>query len=235
MDFYFPSVQFNMLYILRKVASFFAESVALVAQFLLGLHIRQTAAPSLTPQTMKNILILGGSYAGITSAHKILKQTTQIGPFKVTLVSPNTHHFVNMASARGIVPDEFADEQLFQPIATGFARYPSSQFEHIIAYAKSLDVEAKTVEISGVTVHATLAYDILIIATGTRTEEPTPFKGLGSTETTKAALHNLQTQVARAKTIVIAGAGVTGVEVAGELKYRYKESKEIILVSIYIS
>ena len=36
----------------------------------------------------------------------------------------------------------------------------------------------------------------------------------------------------KARTIFIAGAGVTGVEAAGELAFEYKREKEIILVGL---
>ncbi|KAH8821346.1 hypothetical protein F5884DRAFT_688547 [Xylogone sp. PMI_703] len=180
---------------------------------------------------MKNIVILGASYAGITTAHGILKHSSKAGPVKVTLVSPNTHHYGNMASARSIIPGQFDDERLFQVIAPGFAKYTNSQFEFIIGSAESLNLEAKNVRVSSDTGHVTLEYDFLVLATGSRTTEPTPFKGLGSTETTKVALHDFQSQVKNAKMIVVAGAGVTGVEVAGELGCEYGQSKKIILVS----
>jgi NADH dehydrogenase FAD-containing subunit len=215
-----------MVYILHLASNVF--------HFFTGHYFQQTADPILSskPQTMKNIVILGGSYTGITAAHGILKQASKTGPFMVTLVSPSTHHYGNMAAARGILPDQFTDDQLFVPIAPGFAQYPKSQFEFVVASAESLDVKAKTVGISTATGHkTTLSYDYLILATGTRTKEPTPFKGLGPTETTKAALHDFQARVAKAKKIVVAGAGITGVEVAGELGY-WHPSKEIVLVSI---
>jgi len=224
-----------MLYIFRLAVDTFSKAANAITQFLTGRYFQPIAASSVTSPIMKNIVILGGSYAGITVAHKVLKQAASIGSLKVTLVSPNSHHYVNMASARGAVPDEFADEQLFQLIAPGFAQYPSSQFEFIIASAESLDIKAKKVEISSVTGHTWLEYDILVLATGTRTKESSPFKGVGSTEATKAALHDLQKQIEKAKTIVVGGAGVTGVEVAGETKYRYKGSKEITLVSMPMS
>jgi hypothetical protein len=216
-----------MVYILHLASNIF--------HFFTGHYFQQPADPTLTSksQTMKNIVVLGGSYAGITASHGILKQHSKTGPFKVTLVSPSTHHYGNMAAARGILPDQFTDDQLFAPIAPGFAQYPKSQFEFILATAESLDTKAKTVGISSATTghKITLSYDYLILAAGTRTTEPTPFKGLGSTEATKVALHNFQAQVAKAKKIVVAGAGITGVEVAGELGY-WSPSKEIILVSI---
>ena len=220
-----------MLYILRLVASTFQQAINIFFHFLTAKYFQKTLKPSLTSRNMKNIVILGGSYAGISTAHRLLKHAAKTAPFKITLVSPNTHFYWNIASARGIVPGQLTNEELFQPIADGFNRYPASQFEFILASAESLDVEAKTVEISGSTGNGSLDYDFLVLATGSRTKADTPFKGLGSTETTKDALRDFQARVEKAKTIVIAGAGVTGVEAAGELGFEYGRQKEIILVS----
>ena len=181
---------------------------------------------------MKNIVILGGSYGGVSTAHRILKQPLSTHPFKITLVSPNTHVYWNMASPQGLIPGLLKDEQLFQPIAAGFEQYSIDRAEFILASADHLDVEAKKVELSGPTGRQTLDYDFLILATGSNTKEGTPLKELGSTLATKKALHDFQERVREAKTIVIAGAGVTGVEVAGELGYVYGIQKKIILVSL---
>ncbi len=221
-----------MLYILRLAANTFQQAFNIVFQFLAWNHFQQIHNPSLTSRTMKNIVILGGSYAGVSTAHRILKKSVKAGPFKITLVSPNTHLYWNVASPRGIVPGQLTDEMLFQPIAAGFIQYPASQFEFILGSAESLDVEAKRVGISGSTDNKTLDYDFLILATGSHTNGDTPFKGLGSTEATKDALHDFQARVNKAETIVIAGAGVTGVEAAGELGFEYGRQKEIILVSL---
>jgi NAD(P)H-nitrite reductase large subunit len=221
-----------MLYILRLAASTFQQSINIVFHFLTGNCFRQIHDPSLGCHTMKHIVILGGSHAGISTAHRILKRTEKTSPFKITLVSPNTHLYWNLASPRGIIPGQLTDEKLFQPIAAGFQQYPASQFEFILAAADSLDVEAKQVGISSSSGKAILGYDFLVISTGSNTKGNTPFKGLGSTEATKDALHEFQVRVKNAKTVVIAGAGVTGIEAAGELGFEYGRQKEIILVSL---
>ncbi|OBT86209.1 hypothetical protein VE02_06231 [Pseudogymnoascus sp. 03VT05] len=176
---------------------------------------------------MKNIVILGGSYAGVSTAHRILKQATNSIPFKITLVSPNTHFYWNIASPRGIIPGQIEDEKLFQLISAGFDQYPAGQFEFVVGYAESLDVDAKKVKVSNGII---LGYDFLILATGTNDKEGMPFKGVGSTQATKDALHGFQEKVATAKAIVVCGAGVTGVEVAGELGFEYGQTKKIILL-----
>jgi NADH dehydrogenase FAD-containing subunit len=59
-----------------------------------------------------------------------------------------------------------------------------------------------------------------------------PFKNLSSTEETKDALHSWGERIKAAKSIVVAGAGSTGVEVAGELgqEYGVTGKKQITLV-----
>ncbi|KAE9365023.1 FAD/NAD(P)-binding domain-containing protein [Stipitochalara longipes BDJ] len=180
---------------------------------------------------MKNIVILGGSYAGISTAHRILKHAGKTASFKITLVSPNTHFYWNMAAARGLVPGQISDDDLFRPIAEGFKQYSASHFEFILASAESVDVEAKKVSISGSTGTSTVDYDFLVLASGSRAEGDAPFKGVGSTEETKAARHDFQARVKKAKTIVVAGGGVTGCETTGELAYEYGHEKEIIFIT----
>ena len=218
-----------MIDILLRAASTLQIAINIFFHFLTVNYFRRIENPSLASQTMKHIVILGGSYAGISTAHRILKQAAKIGPLKITLVSPNTHFYWNMASPRGVVPGQLADEKLFQPIAAGFSKYPARQFEFILAKAESLDVKAKTVGISG---GKTLDYDYLILATGSHTRGHTPFKGLGTTEETRDALHDFQLEVTKSKTIVVAGGGVTGVEAAGELAFEYGREKKIILVGL---
>ncbi|TVY42018.1 Oxidoreductase [Lachnellula subtilissima] len=181
---------------------------------------------------MKHIVILGGSYAGVSTAHRILKHAAKTGPFKITLVSPNTHFYWNMASPRALIPGQLSDAEMFRPIAAGFAQYPASQFEFVAGMAESLNVEAKTVGISsGHGEKEMLKYDYLILATGSNAKGEVPFKNLTSTEATKDALHGFQERIEKAETIVVAGAGATGVEFAGELAFEYGSRKEIILIS----
>lgn len=60
-----------------------------------------------------------------------------------------------------------------------------------------------------------------------------PFKNLSTTEATKEALHSWAQRIASAKSIVVAGAGATGIEIAGELgqEYAVTGKKQITLIS----
>jgi uncharacterized NAD(P)/FAD-binding protein YdhS len=225
---------FTMLDNLRAVTGALLHVIHFLFNFLTGSYFQSMQSLPTTSRIMRNIVIIGGSYAGISTAHRILKHAAKSGHFKITLVSPNTHFYWNIASPRGLIPGQFSDDQLFQPIAAGFSQYPDDQFEFVLAFAEALDFTAKTVRISGHTGQNTLSYDFLILATGSHTKGDAPFKGKGSTEATKEALHTFQARVKRAKSIVVAGAGVTGTEFAGELGFEYGQQKDITLVSLRI-
>ncbi len=92
-------------------------------------------------------------------------------------------------------------------------------------------MEARRVVVAGKDGKRELEFDFLVIATGSRSQADTPIKGLGSTEATKEKLHEYQAMVKKAKTVVVGGGGVTGVEVSGEIAFEYGTEKDVILVS----
>ena len=108
------------------------QTLSTVFHFLTANYFQQTASPSLDSRTMKKIVILGGSYAGISTAHRLLRQAGKTGNCKVIMVTPNTHLYWSLASARGLVPGQLSDEQLFRPIADGFKQYPVCTLASII-------------------------------------------------------------------------------------------------------
>ena len=180
---------------------------------------------------MKNIVILGSSYAGVSTAHRLLKQAPKTTDMKIILVGPNTHLFWNLATPRAIIPGQFSDDKLFGAIAPGFKQYTVDRFEFLVGTAESLDLGSKKVVVTTGGAEKAIDYDILILATGSRTKGgDTPFKPRESYEATLNALHDFQDRVKKANSIVIGGAGPTGVETAGELGFEYGTTKNITLV-----
>ncbi|OIW28358.1 FAD/NAD(P)-binding domain-containing protein [Coniochaeta ligniaria NRRL 30616] len=184
----------------------------------------------------QTVLILGGSYAGLHITHHLLKHHPS--DLKVILVSANSHFYWNMASVRAVVPEaSIPDTQLFAPLSTILARYPSSSYELIISTATASDFTSKTITLSD---SRTIPYDHLVIATGSRTasspanSHPTPWKASGSYDSVLSLLHDLTTKVSAASHIVVAGAGATGCELAGELAFdnpQRQTRKEIVLLA----
>ncbi|RKL47260.1 hypothetical protein BFJ72_g2251 [Fusarium proliferatum] len=180
----------------------------------------------------KTVVILGAGWAGLPLAHKLLKHTLpKVPDLKVILVSPNSHFFWNVAATRGIIPDAIPDEQLFLPVKPGFDQYSSENFEFLLGKADGVDAASNTVHaISNENTRREIRYDELVIATGSRLASDLPLKPVGTHQETISAWKQLQTQVGGSKSIVIAGGGATGTEVAGELAARYGSSKNITLV-----
>ena len=196
-----------------------------------GLTDTDTTSPTIT----HTVVILGAGMAGVPLTHHLLKHTPASVGLRVVLVSPNDELLWAYATVRAILPDTFSDEKIFLPLGPGFAKYAVSKFEHVVGMAQSLDPEANRVVVSTKAdePQRTIDYDTLVIATGSSFKEAMPFKNLTDTATTKDEIHNLRKKIAEARSIVVAGAGLTGVEVAGELgqEYGLAGTKEITLIA----
>ncbi|KAI1660882.1 FAD/NAD(P)-binding domain-containing protein [Daldinia decipiens] len=181
----------------------------------------------------KTIVVLGGAYAGVGVAHRLLKYTKpHVKDLKVILVSKDSHFYWNMASVRAIVPGTLKEEQYSQPIEKGFAKYPADSFEFIVGSAEGVDITDKTVKVSTRDGERVLNYDHLVLATGTRAVDGTmPWKSNGTHEQVTGLVTQIQDKVKTAKHIVVAGAGSTGVEAAAEIAFEYGKEKEVILLS----
>ncbi|RWA09557.1 hypothetical protein EKO27_g5560 [Xylaria grammica] len=190
----------------------------------------------------KTVIVLGGAYAGVQVAHRLLKYTKpHVKDLKVILVSKNSHFYWNLAAVRAIVPGILKEEQYALPIAPGFAKYAADAFEFIVGSAEDVNTANKTVrvKVGADASERDLTYDYLVVATGTRNAGATdvPWKNNGTHEEITALLAETQQKVNAAKHIVVAGAGATGVETAAELGFEYgnpKDSaakKEIVLLS----
>ncbi|KAH6987362.1 hypothetical protein BKA56DRAFT_477691 [Ilyonectria sp. MPI-CAGE-AT-0026] len=183
---------------------------------------------------VKTILVLGTGPAAIpvvrqTMINVVLKRDN----LKIIVVTPNANFHWPIAMPRVVVPGQLVDDKVMIPLAPTFADYPPSKFEFVQGKASSLDPASNTVAIE---LNAgglrEINYDTLVIATGARAQDGMPWKGLTTAEETKQKLHSLQDQIKNAKTIVIAGGGMTGAETAGELGFEYSQhgKKEVILV-----
>lgn len=186
---------------------------------------------------MKQIVVLGASYTGLAISHSLLKHAyPKAKDFRVILVNPSQRLFWNFASVRAIVPGILTDEQMYAPIAQGFTQYPAGSFEFFEGTAESLDISKNLVTVAtaageGEKKMVDFTYDTLVIATGTRGGVNTPWKQNSTYQDSLDTLHSYQVRVGKAKSIVIGGAGATGVETAGELGFAYKTSKEITIIS----
>jgi NADH dehydrogenase FAD-containing subunit len=171
----------------------------------------------------KTILILGGSYGGVATAHYLLKHVIpslpQKGNYKIVLVSTSSHFFCRPTSPRALTSeDAFPKDKLFVPLTKAFSQYDSGRIQLITGTAIHLDHMNRTVSvcISADNAEQKIDYHALIIATGATATSPL-FGLFGDHTKTQEAWMEVRKKLPDIKTIVIAGGGPTGVETAGEL------------------
>lgn len=187
---------------------------------------------------LHEIVILGGNMGGIAVAHYLLRNTlpalqrVSTKKIVVTVVSPNTHYYFKLGVPRAAVcPDMIPQSKIMRPLSEGFAQYPEGSFKHIQAMATAHDPEKRTVTVSpsgtNTTVYS-LHYDSLFIAAGT--SSVSRIWTLGQDQSlTSEALETLHVQLPNAKTVLIAGAGPAGCEIAGEISSAYPSCKITLL------
>ncbi|KAI0877428.1 FAD/NAD(P)-binding domain-containing protein [Hypoxylon argillaceum] len=177
----------------------------------------------------KKIVILGGSYAGVSTAHYLLKHAIPKLPdqksYQVVLVSTSSQAMCRPAAPRALISDAmFPQDKLFVSIPKSFSQYAAGSFVFEQGTATALDTENRTVSVlpakpadnSSAAAEVKISYHALVIATGAST--PSPLLGFTRDETAlKASWAAFREALPKAKHIVIAGGGSSGVEVAGEL------------------
>jgi NADH dehydrogenase FAD-containing subunit len=177
---------------------------------------------NIVKMTQRNIVILGGSYSGISTAHYLLKhaipQLLDKTSYLVVIVSTSSQAICRPACPRALISDDmFAQEQLFVSIPDSFEQYAEGSFRFIHGTAADLDHDKRMVSIRSANGDTeVLDFHALVIATGAST--PSPLLGLnGSEEHLRESWDTFRKALPTAKSIIIAGGGPAGIETAGEL------------------
>lgn len=177
---------------------------------------------SLQTTPKKKILILGGSYGGISTAHYLLKNVIPnlSGPssYEVILVSAASQAMCRQACPRALISDDFfPQEKLFVDIPPMFKKYPSDRFRFLHGTATDVNQTKRVASISLAPGHVEdIEYHALVIATGAST--PSPALGLNNdVQQLRNSWAAIRKALPTAKILVIAGGGPAGVETAGEL------------------
>lgn len=184
---------------------------------------------------MKTVVVLGAGLAGAPFIHHFMKNVVlKRNDLKVVVVNPSDYFLWTIAMPRAVVPGQLANDKVLHQLAPSFKQYPSDKFEFVIGTASSTDAASNTVTISLASggSQRVLSYDALVIATGSSAKEDMPWKMLDSSQHTIDSLQRVRDSIKKAKTIVVAGGGLTGVETAGELGFEYSKSgaKEVYFI-----
>src|SRR5579871_100537 len=157
------------------------------------------------------VVVVGGGYGG-SSAAKALDEFAD-----VTLVEPRDAFVHNVAALRALVAPEWLP-RIFYP-------YDRLLTNGRVVRVRAVAVEAGRVELASGEV---LTPDFVVIATGSTY----PYPAKSGTDETSAALDRYRSsheELARAGRVLIAGAGPTGLELAGEISDRWPEKRITIV------
>ncbi|KAI0133758.1 hypothetical protein BJ170DRAFT_175111 [Xylariales sp. AK1849] len=176
-----------------------------------------------TTSQRKAIVILGGSYAGVSTAHYVLKHVIpklfEPSSYRVVMVSTATEAMCRPGTPRALVSDEmFPQDKFFVNIPKQFEQYPKDRFLFVKGMATELDHVNRVVSVDLANSNGTekLDFHALVIATGAST--PSPLLSFNRDEQSlKASWTAFRQAFTTAKRIVISGGGPAGIEIAGEL------------------
>ncbi len=180
---------------------------------------------------MTKIVVLGGGYGGLRAIEKLV----DIADVELTLIDRNRFHYMQTEVYGYIAGTKDIDEITIdlESWCRGFSR----PVRFLNAPVTGLDTRSKVVRLA----ESEISYDLLIVATGSRTRFPSGIEGLRSYSFGVKRLdrafgfrHRFEELVERKLEgderdvhIVVAGAGLSGVEVAAEMAYmlrRYRKS-----------
>lgn len=175
----------------------------------------------------KRILVLGGGYGGIEAAKKLAKRYKKRDDVSITLVDKNAYHTL-MTELHEVAAHRVEPDSVRVPFAKVFG---GSKVQVVLDKIDTVDFKAK----KAVSATASYEYDYLVVGSGA---EPEFFGVPGIKENSftlwsfadamkirahiedtfeKAVSERDAAKRQRMLTFVVAGAGFTGIELAGEL------------------
>lgn len=161
----------------------------------------------------KNVVILGSSHAAVEIANKL------INSFNITIISPTNSLIHKVAQIRSVTVDDW-EKQCDIPLTN-----LTKQGATLIA-DKAVSIEGKKVLLESGKV---IDFDYCVIAIGSTNSFADFCNHDPSQENRLKKWSHFRESVKDANNIVIAGGGVVGIEVAGEIKSKFPDKKITIV------
>jgi NADH dehydrogenase len=174
-----------------------------------------------------HVVVVGGGYGGVRAVEHLAKHDG----IAVTLIDQNSYHYMQ-AEVYDYIANKDDVSEIMVDLSSLCASFGKEKVRFVQDQVTGVDYDAKTLQ----TVSGTMAYDYLLLATGSRTYFPDFIKGLRENahgvKTICSALDFKQrfeaavferiqsegkTGDAEPFNIVIGGAGLSGVEIAAEM------------------
>ncbi|GAA5984009.1 hypothetical protein JCM5350_004990 [Sporobolomyces pararoseus] len=173
--------------------------------------------------SMKNIVVVGGSYVGLMAAQEVIRLLPQDSEYQVVVVEKNSHFSHLFAYPRfAIVPSH--EQKAFLPFQS---MLPSPHRVLCSTTAVSVSPSTRTITLFDSTTkkQSDLEYEVLVLATGTELSPPGTIPGTGTKREGVAYLKSLQADLETAKSVAILGGGAIGVQMACDLATLYPPSR----------
>jgi len=161
----------------------------------------------------KKVVIAGGGIGGAQLAYQLQNKA------EVTLIDPKEFFEVPMAAPREMLHPEFSDNAVI-PYADFL-----TEGRHIHGEMVSVSKDTVTVTSRNEDSPKDIAYDILILATGSRYRSALVKAHFGTKEERRRHYEMIRAHIKGAERILIAGGGPVGVEITAEVLETYPEKK----------
>jgi NAD(P)H-nitrite reductase large subunit len=164
--------------------------------------------------TVKNIVILGNGVAGVTAARFIRKNSDH----RITIVSAESDHFFARTALMYIYMGHLTFEET-KPYEDWF--WKKNRIELVRGFVEAIDTKERRLHLGTA---GTIGYDVLIIATGSRSnmfgwpgENLVGVQGLYTLQD----LHAMELRTSDTTRAVIVGGGLIGIEMVEMLRSRH--------------
>ncbi|KAK3320494.1 hypothetical protein B0T19DRAFT_477754 [Cercophora scortea] len=189
-----------------------------------------TSAPKtpVDPSEIQNVVVVGAAFAGYFAARILATTLPRDGRWRVVVVEPNSHFNFTWVLPRFSVL-EGHEHKAFIPYVPEFFgdKVPAGMVQWVRERVVRVERESVVLR-SGVEI----PYKYLIVATGSTVRNGLPSRPGGEgREEGMELMRGLQQRIKAAKSIVVAGGGAAGVEIASDAKHVFPEKKVTLVHS----
>lgn len=221
--------------VITYTASFLLSDVyrltVLRAKYL-GYRITRPKTEITNGEDVRNIVIVGASFAGYEAA-RVLAKSLSLLPglrYRVVVIEPHSHfHFTWVLPRFCVVPDH--EHKAFIPYGGGYLKGVAPDVLRWVT-DRAVSVSRDAVRVSS---GEEIPYAFLIVATGSgmpgdENSLPSRVDADGKKEGIQR-LKDVQLKIKGAKNLVVVGGGAAGVELAGDAKAQFPDKKVVLIHS----
>ncbi|KAK7992787.1 hypothetical protein PG996_012186 [Apiospora saccharicola] len=189
-------------------------------------QIQSVSQPPLTNHDdIRNIVIIGASYAGYHAAQVIASNLPPKSPYRVVIIEPHSHFHFTWVLPRFCVV-EHQEHKAFIPYGPYLKGSPEARVRWV--HERVAQVGRNSVRLAES--QEQIPYAFLVVATGSGAADGLPSRVAADTKADgMALLQDMQRNIKQAQHLVVVGGGAAGVELAADAKQRYPE-KHVTLV-----